>query len=237
VSFEAWLTAGVVVVMLALLVREVAPPAAIVLAATITLLVTGVIDEGQAFAGFSNPAPLTVAALYVLARAADKTGLLGPVVNRLLGKRGASERTSLVRLLLPSAGISGFINNTPLVAMMIPEINAWCAKHNISPSRLLMPLSFAAILGGTITVIGTSTNLVVSGLLQEAGEEPFTLFEITAGGFIGAELVHAVLEVCILLAEPLQTVRTRRDRRIGHVALDLLEARLHLFEPGFCRLG
>jgi di/tricarboxylate transporter len=193
VSFEAWLTAGVVVVMLALLIREVAPPAAIVLAATITLLVTGVIDEGQAFAGFSNPAPLTVAALYVLARAADKTGLLGPLVNRLLGNRGNPGRASLARLLLPSAGISAFINNTPLVAMMIPEITAWCAKHNISPSRLLMPLSFAAILGGAITVIGTSTNLVVSGLLQESGEDPFTLFEITPVGGVAAAVGLAVL--------------------------------------------
>jgi di/tricarboxylate transporter len=193
VSFDAWLTAGIVVLMLALLVREVAPPAAIVLAATITLLVTGVIDEGQAFSGFSNPAPLTVAALYVLARAADKTGLLGPLITRLLGNRRDTGRPTMVRLLLPSAGISGFINNTPLVAMLIPEINAWCAKHNLSPSRLLMPLSFAAILGGTITVIGTSTNLVVSGLLQETGEDPFTLFEITPVGGLVAVVGLAVL--------------------------------------------
>jgi len=201
-SFDAWLTLGIVVLMLALLVREVAPPAAIVLAATIALLVTGVIDEGQAFAGFSNPAPLTVAALYVLARAADKTGLLGPLVNRLLGNREAGERTSLARLLLPSAAISGFINNTPLVAMMIPEITAWCAKHNISPSRLLMPLSFAAILGGTITVIGTSTNLVVSGLLQESGEDPLSLFEITPVGGLAAIAGLAVLIAVVPLLLP-----------------------------------
>ena len=202
-SFDAWLTAGIVAVMLALLVREVAPPAAIVLAATIALLVTGVIDETQAFAGFSNPAPLTVAALYVIARAADKTGLLGPLVNRLLGNREVGERTSLLRLLVPSAGISAFINNTPQVAMMIPEVSAWCAKHNISASRFLMPLSFAAILGGMVTVIGTSTNLVVSGLLVEAGEEPFTLFEITPVGGVAALVGLAVLiaVVPVLLPE------------------------------------
>lgn len=192
-SFDAWFTLGVVIVMLLALARELAPPAALVLAATVTLLVAGVIDEAQAFAGFSNPAPLTVAALYVLARGAEKTGLMGPLVGRLLGNRPEVGRRTLARTLLPSAGISAFINNTPLVAMMIPEITSWCAKRNLSPSRLLLPLSYAAILGGTITVIGTSTNLVVSGLLEESGEDPLGLFEITPVGGVSALLGLALL--------------------------------------------
>ena len=202
-SFEAWLTLAVVAVMFALLARELAPPWAIVLAATVTLLVTGVIDEAQAFSGFSNSAPLTVAALYVLARAADKTSLMSAVLGRLLGNRGSTGRGTLTRLLLPTAGTSAFINNTPLVAMLIPEITAWCARRNISPSRLLLPLSYAAILGGTITVIGTSTNLVVSGLLEETGEEPLTLFEITpVGGVVAlAGLALLIGLVPILLPE------------------------------------
>jgi di/tricarboxylate transporter len=201
-SLDAWLTLAVVVLMLLALAREVAPPAALVLAATVTLLVVGVIDEEQAFAGFSNPAPLTVAALYVLARAADKTGLMGPLVGRLLGGRPEIGRRTLGRLLLPSAGISAFINNTPLVAMLIPEITSWCSKRNVSPSRLLLPLSYAAILGGTITVIGTSTNLVVSGLLEETGREPFSLFEITPVGGVVALAGLALLIAVVPLLLP-----------------------------------
>jgi len=197
VELDAWLTLAVVLAMLAGLARDVAPPAAIVLAATVTLLVAGVIDEDQAFAGFSNPAPLTVAALYVVARAAEKTGLMGPIVGRLLGNRSDSGRRTLGRLLLPTAGTSAFINNTPLVAMLIPEVTAWCAKRNISPSRFLLPVSYAAVLGGTITVIGTSTNLVVSGLLEETGEKPLGLFEITPIGGISA-LVGLVLLIALV---------------------------------------
>jgi di/tricarboxylate transporter len=201
-SLDAWITLAVVFLMLAALAREVAPPAATVLAATVTLLVTGVIDEGQAFAGFSNSAPLTVAALYVLARAADKTGLLGPVVTRLLGRERDISRRTLARLLLPTAWTSGFINNTPLVAMLIPEITSWATRHNLSASRLLLPLSYAAILGGTITVIGTSTNLVVSGLLQQSGREPLGLFEITPVGGVVAIVGLALLILVVPLLLP-----------------------------------
>ena len=210
-SADAWITLVVIAVVLFGLTREVAPPAALVLAGTISLLVFGVIDEGQAFAGFSNPAPLTVAALYVLARAAEKTGLLGPLVGRLLGRTGDGRR-SLSRLLLPTAGTSAFINNTPLVAMLIPEVTAWADKHKISPSRLLLPLSYAAILGGTLTVIGTSTNLVVSGLLVESGQEPLGFFEITP---IGAVVVVSGLALLIGLVPSLLPDRRGIDASLS----------------------
>lgn len=178
-SLEAWITAIVVAAMLVTLALELMPPAATVLSATVILLVTGVIDETQAFAGFSNSAPLTVATLYVVAFAADKTGLLGPLVNRLLGSKDRVTAASLAKLNLPTAGISAFVNNTPLVAMLIGQVTTWCSQRGVSPSKLLLPISYAAILGGTLTVIGTSTNLVASGLLQETGEAPIGIFEIT----------------------------------------------------------
>ena len=195
-SFDAWITLAVVVVMLAALAFELMPPAAAVLSATVSLLLLGVINEEEAFAGFSNAAPLTVAALYVLARAADKTGLLGPVVAKLLGNSPKVGRLALARLLLPTASTSAFINNTPLVAMLIPEVAAWAAKRNVSPSRLLLPISYAAILGGTLTLIGTSTNLVVSGLLEESGREGFGFFEITP---VGIPVAVAGLALLIFL--------------------------------------
>ena len=178
-SLDAWITAAVVALMLTSLALDLMPPAATVLTATVALLVSGVIDETQAFSGFSNSAPLSVAALYVLAYAADKTGLLGPLVNRMLGKEGRVTQTSQARLNAPTAVLSAFINNTPLVAMLIGQITTWCNQRGVSPSKLLLPVSYAAILGGTLTVIGTSTNLVASGLLQETGEPPIGIFEIT----------------------------------------------------------
>ena len=208
---DAYLTLAVVVLMLGSLALDRVPAAASVLAAMVVLLVSGVIDEEQAFAGFANAAPITVAALYVLARAADKTGLMAPLVRGLLGNRRDTGRGTLGRLLLPSASISAFINNTPLVAMMIPEVSSWAAKRKLSPSRLLLPLSYAAILGGTLTVIGTSTNLVVSGLLEERGGDPIGLFEITK---ISGPSVLIGLTVLILIVP-----RLLPDRRGAEGAL------------------
>ncbi len=205
---DAWFTLIVVVAMLFALTREVLPPAAVVLAATTTLLVTGVIDEEQAFSGFSNAAPLTVAALYVLARGVEKSGLLGPLVGRLLGNPRSVGRLALGRLLLPTAGASAFLNNTPLVGSLIPEVTGWANRHGISPSRLLLPISYAAILGGTLTVIGTSTNLVVSGLLEESGAAPLGIFEITP---LGAVVAVVGLTVVIGLAGLLIPARRSAD--------------------------
>lgn len=207
-SFDAWFTLFTVLAMLFVLTRDVLPAAAVVLAATTTLLVVGVIDEEQAFSGFSNSAPLTVAALYVLARGVEKTGVLGPMISRLLGNPEAVGRGALARLLVPTAGASAFLNNTPLVGSLIPEATAWATRHGISASRLLLPISYAAILGGTLTVIGTSTNLVVSGLLEESGAEPLGIFEITP---VGAVVAVCGLTVVIALAGLLVPERRSAD--------------------------
>ncbi|MBW3665746.1 MAG: SLC13 family permease [Actinobacteria bacterium] len=192
---DAWITVAVLVVAFALLVWDRLAPSAVVLAATVFLLIVDVVDTDQALSGFANPAPITVAALYVLARAAQKTGLLSPLTSRILGEgRG---RLDLVRLLVPTAAASSFLNNTPLVAMLTPDVVGWAERRGVSASRFLMPLSFAAILGGTVTVLGTSTNLVVSGLLVEAGHAPFGLFELTRVG--GASAV-AGLTVLVVVA-------------------------------------
>ncbi len=180
-SWEAWFTLAVLAITVFALVREVFPPSATILSAVVVLMVAGVITPEQALAGFSNPAPVTVAALYVLARAVEKTGALQPLVNATLGD-GAGPRRSLFRLALPTAAASAFLNNTPIVAMLAPQVSNWAARQNSSPSRYLMPLSFAAILGGMVTLIGTSTNLLVSGLLQASGQDPLGMFEITSLG-------------------------------------------------------
>lgn len=186
-SWEAWFTLGVAVATIALLASERFQPAAVMFGAVVLLLLVGVIDEDEAFAGFSNPAPITVAALYVLAGAAEATGALEGLTQRVLGRRtndgsASAERRDLARVIVPGTLASGFIANTPLVSLVAPRLVAWSRRTGRSASRYLMPFSFAAVFGGVITVIGSSANVTVSGLLRDAGMPELDLFEITPVG-------------------------------------------------------
>jgi di/tricarboxylate transporter len=196
VSWEAWFTLAVIVIAVVLLAREATVPSAIVFGAAVVLMVANVITPTQAFSGFSNPAPITVAALYVLAGAVERTGILAPLVHGFLG-RGGSDRRALTRIMIPAAGASAFLNNTPIVAMLVPAISRWANQNDRPISRFLMPLSFAAILGGMVTVIGTSTNIVVSGLMEAHGLEPIGFFEI---GELGLPIAAACLAALLFLA-------------------------------------
>jgi di/tricarboxylate transporter len=198
VTGAGWLTLAVVGGMIVVLARDLLPPVLAVLGAVVVLLVAGVLEPHEAFAGFSNPAPITVAALFVLAKAAEATGVLDPVIAAVLGRNhgngGGAPRRQLARLLVPVAATSSVLNNIPLVAITAPQVAQHARRHGYPAAPLLMPLSFAAILGGTLTVIGTSTNLVVSGLLQEAGHPPFGMFET---GRVGLPI--AVVGVALLI--------------------------------------
>lgn len=183
---DAWITLIVAVATLVLLATDRFSPALVMAGAVTTLLVAGVIDQDGALVGFANDAPITVAALYVLAGAVKITGALEHVTERVLGSNGKGDkrdsRWTLARILFPSMAVSAFIANTPLVAMIAPRVVTWARRTGRPVSRFLMPLSYAIIFGGCITLIGTSTNLVVSGLLREFGYEPLGLFEITGAG-------------------------------------------------------
>ncbi|HUG84408.1 MAG TPA: SLC13 family permease [Euzebya sp.] len=197
---DAWITLVAVVTVLVVLGRNLAPASMTLLGVVVALLVLGVIDPAQAFAGFSNPAPITVAALYVLAGAVQQTGVLESTVGRVLG--GATgQRALLARVVAPTIASSAFLNNTPIVAMIAPAVSGWAEQRQLPASRFLMPVSFAAILGGCITAIGTSTNLVVSGLLVGAGEAPLALFELAAVGVplaLGGGLLIVLLAPLVL---------------------------------------
>jgi di/tricarboxylate transporter len=207
-TWEAWLTLAVVIGMVVALARDLVAPALAVLGANILLLVSGVITTPQAFSGFSNPAPITVAALFVVAAAVEKSGALQPLIAATLGN-GDGGRRDLLRLLLPTAGASALLNNTPIVAMLVPQVADWAEKRGKPVSWYLMPLSFATILGGTLTVIGTSTNLVVSGLMVEAGMPAMGMFEI---GRLGLPLALVGLGVIVLLAPRVLPDRTPARR-------------------------
>ncbi|MBK8451867.1 MAG: SLC13 family permease [Thiofilum sp.] len=180
-SWEAVLTLAVVVgVLLALALSTIAADL-ILMAALLTLLVSGVLTANEAFAGFGNTGLMTIAALYIVAAGLRETGAVQCIARTVLGQPKTIQGAQW-RLLLPSAGLSAFLNNTTVVAMFMPAVQDWCQRLKLPPSKLLLPLSYAAILGGTCTLIGTSTNLVVNGLLQKTGHAGLGMFDITLVG-------------------------------------------------------
>ncbi|MBE7438765.1 MAG: SLC13 family permease [Spirochaetales bacterium] len=182
-TLEGWLALGTTVAVLALLASNRVPPDLALLAGAVFLVGVGVISPEVALRGFSNEGMLTVAVLFVVAFAVQRTGALSLVARPLLGQPG-SLRGALLRLCTSSGALSGFINNTPLVAMMLPLVSGWARQLKISPSKLLLPLSYATVLGGMLTMIGTSTNLVVSGLLEESGRGSLGFFVPTLLGLV-----------------------------------------------------
>jgi di/tricarboxylate transporter len=208
-SMPMLLTAATVLVLCIALVREWAAPALVITGGMVALLVLGVITPAEALAGFSNPAPITVAALFVIARGVERTGALRPLLGQAL-RRESSERGDLLRLLPPVAAASAFFNNTPIVAMLIGPVSASADRLARSPSRYLMPISFATLLGGTVTLIGTSTNLVVSGLMQQAGLAPIGMFELSRIGLPVA--LGGVLLLVLMAPRLLPSRRGLRQR-------------------------
>ena len=178
---DAWITLGVVGVLLVALIKNMGPTDLLFLAAASFLAIAGIITPNQAFAGFSNSGMLTIAFLFVVVAALRETGVLDYVGHHVLGKAN-TEHGALTRLSIFIVPMSAFLNNTPIVAMFVPIVISWCRRNKIAPSKLLIPLSFLTILGGTCTLIGTSTNLVVNGLMIENGLPGMGLFEIGAVG-------------------------------------------------------
>lgn len=221
-TWEAWFCLGVVIVVLITLVRDLVAPAVAMAGGMVAVLVAGIVTPGEALSGFSNPAPLTVAALFILARAVEKTGALTPIVQAVLGKNG-NVRGSLARMVVPTTAASAFLNNTPIVAMLLPQVRAWAEARGRSPSLYLMPLSFAALLGGVVTVIGTSTNLVISGLLEATGEPAVGFFEITAVG-LPIAIVGGVMLVLLTpkLLPIRRSVRQEADDETRHFVFDMV---------------
>lgn len=172
-------------------------PADMVLGAALTLLlISGVLTPRQALVGFSNPGVLTVAVLYILSAGLKQTGAVRWMADHLLGMPRSAARAQM-RLIGPAAGLSAFMNNTAVVAMFIPAVQEWSRRLGISASRLLMPLSWFAILGGTCTLIGTSTNLVVDGLIQDKTGGALGLFELA---WVGLPLLAAGALVFLLIS-------------------------------------
>lgn len=185
-------------VLLSLAVTRI-PADLILMAALAFLVISGILTPPQALVGFANTGVITIATLYVVAAGLKETGAVQWVASRLLGQPH-SIRGAQVRMLLPTSVLSAFMNNTTVVAMFIPAIQEWSQRLQISASKLLLPLSYATILGGTCTLIGTSTNLVVDGLLRSETGTHLGLFELA---WVGIPLLLVGVGFMVLFADKL----------------------------------
>ncbi|MCP5047352.1 MAG: SLC13 family permease [bacterium] len=185
-SFQFWYTSLLLVVMTVVLVKEWLDMEITVTGVLMLLIVGNVVTAQEAFSGFSNVGILSIGVLFVVAGSVKSTGLLDNLNRVIYGKRTDGLTSRLLRLMFPVTLISAFMNNTPIVAMLIPSVRSWARKNGFAVSRFLLPLSYAAILGGMCTLIGTSTNLIVHGLLIQYGNPGFTFFEISRIGIPAA---------------------------------------------------
>lgn len=176
----AALWVGLVVLLLFVcFMREWFKPDVAVMLAVAALMLTGMLQPKEVMGVFGNSAPITIACLFIISAALSKTGCVAVLGDWLARFAGQSERRLLLALLAVGMLVSPFINNTPVVMVMIPAVIAVASRCQLAPSRLLIPLSYATIFGGLITMVGTSTNLLVDGVARAQGLAPFSMFEIS----------------------------------------------------------
>lgn len=239
-SWEAIVAVLTVLAVLGMLAFSKIAADLILMAALIFLLISGILEPNEAFAGFGNTGLMTIAALYIVAAGLRETGAIQYITRRLLGQP-TTVRGAQFRMLLPTAALSAFLNNTTVVAMLIPAIQEWCKRLKIAPSKLLLPLSYVTILGGTCTLIGTSTNLVVNGLLEKNGFPELGMFDITgvglallaAGGSFLLIFGNRLLPDSQGITEDLDKVREYHVEMVVDTALD----RKTLSVAGLTNLG
>ncbi len=181
---EMLLTLGILAAAIVLFITEWLRVDVVALGVVITLMLTGILETNEALAGFSSSAVLTIAALFVVGGAIMQTGLAGTIGRRILTIAGDSQIRLVIVIMAAVALLSGFMSDTGTVAVLLPAIISLGTNAKISPSKLLLPLSFGSLLGGAMTLIGTPPNIIVSDLLREQGLTPFQFFDYTPIGMI-----------------------------------------------------
>ncbi|HYG51362.1 MAG TPA: SLC13 family permease [Flavobacteriales bacterium] len=183
---------GVVIGLMVVLYLDYVRPVVAFLIANIVLLLASINTSADMLAGFANEQLMVVMLLLVVSDVIQKTSVIEYIFSRFF-RDGINLGSFLGRMVPGVTSVSGVINNTPLVAMLLPYVNNWALRNKISPSKVLMPLSYATIIGGTLTLVGTSTNLVVNGLIQEQGAKPLGMFDFTIPGAVVAVVAVAYL--------------------------------------------
>jgi di/tricarboxylate transporter len=212
-------TLGLLAVALVVMIRELAAPDLVLMATLICFGVTGILSPSATFAGFANPVVATVGALFIVSAALRETGALDMTLGRALGRSGAV-RKAMLRLTIPVATLSAFLNNAPIVAMMTPTVIDWARRHRISASQFLIPLSYASILGCITTIIGTSTILTVTGMVLDAGLPPWGFFEPAPVGIpiALAGILYLVLVAPSRLPDRIEAAEELDDRSREYTA-------------------
>jgi len=216
------LTLLVLVVAVYLFVTEKLAPDLTALLALLALLLFGILTPQQAFAGFSHPAVISVAAVVVLSAGIERTGALSFVARRLLAPLGKSEWLLTLVVMLLIGALSAFLNNTAAVAIFIPVVLEACRRTGASPGRVLMPMAFAATMGGMCTLMGTSTNLVVHEYARSHGLPGYSMFELAQVGLPIAAVAFVYLLVVGRFLLPRTQVREDELSRAGDYLSELV---------------
>lgn len=224
-STAAWLTIATVVIVFALMIFTKLPADFVFIGSMAFLYITGILDTKEALHGFSSDSVVTVGVLFIVVAALTATGVLRWISQKLLGTP-KSYAGAIAHLMIPVSALSAFLSNTAVVAMFINVVTIWSKKLNIAPSRLLIPLSYASVLGGVCTLIGTPPNLIISGLYHNATGQTIGMFDITGIGLI----CWTVGFLTILLFNKLLPVR----KSAGEVFSSTQDFTVELLVPSDC---
>jgi len=181
-NFDAFITVVVLIMSIILFIKNTIAPELTGLLCVGIFIATGVLSPEKALAGFGSPSLITLMGLFAVSSALFKSGALDRVRELISSESIRTPRKLISLIAFLIAPISGIVPNTPVVASLLPLIEGWCERRNISPSKVLLPLSFATLLGGTLTLLGSSVNLLVSDFSQQLGYGALELFSLTSIG-------------------------------------------------------
>ncbi len=221
-NFEIIFVLLTLLVMLAVLVADLMRPGLVMFSVCVLFMCTGILSPQELLAGFSNEGMITVALLFLVSEGIRRSDALGHMISHILPVRPGKKQTvrkGYSKLMPTVAGISAFLNNTPIVVIFIPIVKEWAAKAGLNVKKFLIPVSYAAILGGMCTLIGTSTNLVVHGMMLEEGYEGFSMFELGKVG--GVIAVAGILYIMLFGNRLLPSDKTPEEEAVSEQGKNL----------------